>query len=291
MAKLTLGHDHSGSGRREEAHVCPDDAPGELSGSDPRAGDPRAGVPSQRNRLVLRYAPLVRQVAVRVGTRLPAHVELADLIQVGVFGLIDAIDRYEPELGVRFEAYAAQRIRGAILDELRAQDWVPRVIRGRIKELAKARETLEARLQRHATAAELAVELGVGAAEVRGIMNQIQLLSMEALDEWASMRGAVMSVAETLAQDGCDPVAILERRETSDLLARGMTRLPERDRVILRLYYTANLTLAQIGRRLGVTESRVSQLRSRAVLRLRGHFAELAEGSPDRNRAGRPAGR
>ena len=286
MAKLTLGHDHSGSGHRTEARASPHDAPGELS-----AGGPRAGVPSQRDRLVLRYAPLVRQVAVRVGTRLPAHVELADLIQVGVFGLIDAIDRFEPELGVRFEAYAAQRIRGAIMDELRAQDWVPRVVRGRIKELAKARESLEARLQRHATAAELAAELGVGAAEVRGIMNQIQLLSMEALDEWASLRGAVVTVAETLAQDGSDPVAIMERRETSDLLAKGMARLPDRDRVILRLYYTGNLTLAQIGRRLGVTESRVSQLRSRAVLRLRGHFAELLEGSPDRDGAERPAGR
>jgi RNA polymerase sigma factor for flagellar operon FliA len=239
----------------------------------------RGGAQDQRDRLVLHYEPLVRQVAGRVGTRLPAHVELADLIQAGVFGLIDAIDRFEPDLGVRFESYAAQRIRGAILDELRAQDWVPRVVRNRARELDKAREAVEARLQRRATAAELAAELGVGPAEVRGILNQIQVISMEALDEWAAMRGGTISVAETLAQDDSDPVAILEAKETSDLLQRCLARLPERDRHVLRLYYAENLTLAEIGRRLGVTESRVSQLRSRAVTRLRGHFAELAGSS------------
>jgi RNA polymerase sigma factor for flagellar operon FliA len=273
MTKPTLGRDSSaGGGRQEPAPDGPGDLPGELWTCVPLR-DSR----DKRDRLVLHYAPLVRQVAGRVRTRLPEHVELEDLIQAGVFGLIDAIDRFEPELGVRFEVYAAQRIRGAILDELRAQDWVPRIVRNRERELAKARETVEARLQRRATAAELAAELGIGPTEVRGILNQIHLISMEALDDWAARRGAAVRVAETLAQDDGDPVAILEARETSDHLARCLARLPERDRTVLRLYYVDNLTLAQIGRRLGVTESRVSQLRSRAVVRLRIQFAEVPQ--------------
>ncbi|WP_084215700.1 FliA/WhiG family RNA polymerase sigma factor [Pseudonocardia spinosispora] len=278
MTKLTLERDsHVGDGA---SHAPPPPASPEPPASE--SGELWAGYTSgrdqrQRDRLVLHYEPLVRQVAGRVGTRLPTHVELADLIQAGVFGLMDAIDRFEPDRGIRFEAYAAQRIRGAILDELRAQDWVPRGVRNRVRELAKARETVEARLQRRATAAELAAELGVSPHEARGIVDQIHLISIEALDEWAAMRGVTITTAETLPQDNADPVAILEAREITDLLARCIARLPERDRRILRLYYAENMTLAEIGRRLGVTESRVSQLRSRAVERLRIQFGDVAE--------------
>jgi RNA polymerase sigma factor for flagellar operon FliA len=236
----------------------------------------RCGARDHRDRLVLHYEPLVRQVAGRVGTRLPPHVELADLIQAGVFGLIDAIERFEPSLGIRFESYAAQRIRGAILDELRAQDWVPRVIRNRARELAKARESVEARLQRSATPAELAGELGVGPAEVFGILSQIQVISLDALDEWAAATGSTVTLAETLAQDDSDPTTVLEARETSRLLALSFAQLPERDHQVLWSYYVENLTLAEIGRRLGVTESRVCQLRARAVARLRERFADLS---------------
>jgi RNA polymerase sigma factor for flagellar operon FliA len=263
MTELTLERDgHSTDLARPPA--TPATAPPDESRAL-WAGHRGGSAPGSRDRLVLHYAPLVRQVAGRVGTRLPAHVELEDLLQAGVFGLIDAVDRFEPELGVLFEVYAAQRIRGAILDELRAQDWVPRLVRHQEHELVKARELVEARLQRRATAVELAAELGVGPAEVRSILNQIQLISMEALDEWT---------AESLAAKGGDPVAILEAKEMSDQLSRCLARLPERDRTVLRLYYAEGLTLAQIGRRLDVTESRVSQLRSRALARLRIQFAE-----------------
>jgi RNA polymerase sigma factor for flagellar operon FliA len=236
----------------------------------------REGARDHRDRLVLHYASLVRQVACRVGTRLPAHVDLADLTQAGVFGLMDAIERFEPELGIRFEAYAAQRIRGAILDELRAQDWVPRAVRSRARELAKARETVEARLQRKATPRELAEELGLGPAEVRGILSQIQVISTEALDEWAAARGITISIADTTAGEDSDPVALLEAQETSRLLAQSLDLLPERDRQVLWLSYVENRTLAEIGQRLGVTESRVCQLRGRALCRLREQFDQLA---------------
>jgi RNA polymerase sigma factor FliA len=268
MTKLTLERDHAGewgdrstdltgdAGAAEPGDICPGDAP--------PAGE--------RDQLVLHYEPLVRQVAGRVGTRLPPHVDHADLIQAGVFGLIDAIDRFEPATGVRFEVYAAQRIRGAILDELRAQDWVPRTVRVRARELDKAREAVEAKLQRRATAAELAAELGVGPAEVHAILDRIRVISLEALDDWSRVRGVP---ADALAEHGSDPFAIVENRENRELLRRALARLPERDQRILRLYYTENLTLARIGRELGVTESRVSQLRSRAVVRLRQEYARL----------------
>jgi RNA polymerase sigma factor FliA len=273
MTKLTLERESAIGGRRAPRTELADPAtePGALWGEYERGG-----ARDHRDRLVLHYEPLVRQVAGRVGTRLPAHVEIADLIQAGVFGLIDAIERFEPSLGIRFETYAAQRIRGAILDELRAQDWVPRIIRNRARELAKVRESMEARLQRSATPAELAGELGVGPTEIRGILSQIRMISMEALDEWAAARGSTVTLAETLAQDDSDPVVVLEARETSRLLALSFSRLPERDHRVLWFYYVENLTLAEIGRRLGVTESRVCQLRGRAVSRLREKFAELA---------------
>jgi RNA polymerase sigma factor for flagellar operon FliA len=203
-------------------------------------------------------------------------VELADLIQAGVFGLLDSIDRFDPGVGIRFEAYAVQRIRGAILDELRAQDWVPRTVRNRVREVASVRELVEARLGRHATPAELALELGIGPAEVKSILGQIQLISLDALDEWSAARGGRVTVAEMCASPDSDPGAILETRETGELLTLSVARLPERDRQILHMYYADGLTLAQIGVRLGVTESRVSQLRSRAIIRLRTQFAELA---------------
>jgi RNA polymerase sigma factor FliA len=270
MTKLTLARDHHVDERCHAGPLPEMDELGELW-----HGYVAGNAPDQRDRLVLYYEPLVRQVAGRVGNRLPAHIDLADLIQAGVFGLIDAIDRFEPGIGVRFEAYAAQRIRGVILDELRAQDWVPRIVRNRIRELAKARETVEAKLQRNATSAELAAELGVGPAEVRSILNQIHLISLEALDEWAAACGTSVPVADMLAEIESDPIAILESRETGELLSRGLARLPERDREILRLYYAEGMTLAQIGVQLGVTESRVSQLRSRAVVRLRSEYARL----------------
>lgn len=223
-----------------------------------------------RDRLLVHYAPLVRAVAHRIAAGLPSYVEVNDLVQIGWFGLIAAIDRFEPQRGLRFETYAAQRIRGAILDELRAQDWVPRTVRGRVRDREQAMERLQARLRRSATEEEVAAELGIAVAEMRAHRQPVQILSVEGLEE----QGA--GIAELIADDSADPAVLIEAREAVAMVRAAALRLEERDRTVIRLYYAENRTLADIGRMLGLTESRVCQLHSRAVLRLRGKYDELA---------------
>ncbi|MGH3980739.1 MAG: FliA/WhiG family RNA polymerase sigma factor [Pseudonocardiaceae bacterium] len=262
-----------------------------LVGPDDRADEVEAGIvalwrsygehrdPELRDRLVLHYAPLVKYVAGRVGTGLPSHVDIADLVQSGIFGLVDAIDRFEPERGLKFETYAMQRIRGAILDDLRAQDWVPRSVRSRAREVERVLERLEARLQRTATDPEVAEELGISLPDLREIYAQLQLTSVVALDELVAGGRGGTSLAETLPDDSVpDPGAVLDGAENRRLLAQAVSQLVERDRVVVSLYYFENLTLAEIGKVLGVTESRVCQLHTRAVLRLRSKLQEATAG-------------
>ncbi len=229
----------------------------------------------RRDRLVLHYAPLVKYVAGRVGTGLPAHVEVSDLIQSGIFGLVDAIEKFEPERGLKFETYAMQRVRGAILDDLRAQDWVPRSVRSRARDVERAEERLEAKLQRSATDTELADELALSVEELRELLAQLQMTSVVALDDLIGVEPGTASLAETLPDESAeDPVTALVNRDSRRQLAEAVERLGERDRVVVTLYYFENLTLAEIGKVLGVTESRVCQLHTRAVLRLRGKLTE-----------------
>lgn len=226
-----------------------------------------------RDRLVVHYTALVRAVAHRVAGGLPSYVEHADLVQSGIFGLIDAVERFDPDQCPRFESYAAQRIRGAILDELRSQDWVPRSVRGRAREFERAQERLEGTLLRGATDRELAAELGVPVRELSGLSQQVQMVSVEALHESSG------GVSELLTDaDAPDPVNVVQARETLRQLAVAVAQLGERDRTVIRLYYLENRTLADIGRSLGVTESRVCQLHSRLVSRLRDRLEELATG-------------
>jgi RNA polymerase sigma factor for flagellar operon FliA len=231
-----------------------------------------------RDRLVLHYAPLVKYVAGRVGTGLPAHVEVGDLIQSGIFGLVDAIEKFEPERGLKFETYAMQRIRGAILDELRAQDWVPRSVRGRARDVERSLERLGAKLQRTPSDIEVADDLDLSVGELRDLYAQLQLTSVVALDELAAAGRGTTSLADTLEDEAAeDPVAQLVELDNRRALAEAIGHLSERDRVVVTLYYFENLTLAEIGRVLGVTESRVCQLHTRAVLRLRARLLETAE--------------
>jgi RNA polymerase sigma factor for flagellar operon FliA len=232
---------------------------------------------ASRDRLVLHYAPLVKYVAGRVGTGLPTHVDVGDLVQSGIFGLVDAIEKFDPERGLRFETYAMQRIRGAILDDLRQQDWVPRAVRSKAKEAERALERLGARLHRTPTDAELADELGIGLEELREFYGQLQLTSVVALEDLVAAGKDSGSLVDTLPDDDAvDPVAVLVDQDNRRQLAQAIAQLTERDKIVVSLYYFESLTLAEIGKVLGVTESRVSQLHTRAVMRLRAKLTEQA---------------
>src|SRR5215211_5386745 len=231
--------------------------------------------PANRDRLVLHYAPLVKYVAGRVGTGLPAHVDLADLVQSVILGLVDAIERFEPDRGLKFETFAMQRIRGTILDDLRAQDWAPRSVRRRAREVERAMERLEAQLHRSASDAEIAEELDITVEELRELFAELQLTSLVALDELVPAGRGGESLAEMLPDHHAeDPVAAIEDRENRRLLAEAIAQLGRRDRMVVTLYYFENLTLAEIGKVLGVTESRACQLHTRAMLRLRSKLTE-----------------
>jgi RNA polymerase sigma factor for flagellar operon FliA len=233
-----------------------------------------------RERLILHYAPLVKYVAGRVSVGLPATIEQADLVSYGIFGLIDAIEKFDPDRGIKFETYAINRIRGAIIDELRAIDWIPRSVRFKAREVERALGALEGRLLRPPSDAELAEELGISLDDLQETLSQINLVSVVALDELLSSggdRGEGVSLVDTLADTkAADPELTFESEETRHILAEAINRLPERERLVITLYYYEGLTLAQIGAVLGVTESRVCQMHTKAVLQLRNRIAEAS---------------
>jgi RNA polymerase sigma factor for flagellar operon FliA len=230
-----------------------------------------------RERLILHYAPLVKYVASRVATGLPASVDQADLVSYGMFGLIDALKKFEPSRGNKFETYAIPRIRGAIIDELRAMDWVPRSVRFKQREIEKALADLESMLKRQPTDKELSERLGMSLQELHEVITQISFVSVLALDETVSVgadRGEKVSLVDTLADKGFDPSTGVESQETRGLLAAAINELSEREKIVVTLYYFEGLTLAEIGGILGVTESRVCQIHTKAVGVLRGQMTE-----------------
>jgi RNA polymerase sigma factor FliA len=204
---------------------------------------------------------------------LPAHVEEADLISYGLIGLINAIERFELEREIKFETYAITRIKGAIIDELRALDWVPRSVRARAREIEKIHAKLEHRLHRTPTDEEMARELDMPVDEFQEILVKISNSTVVALDElWAvsDSSGDSVSLLDTLQDpDAPDPQQMLAASELKDRLADAIAALPEREKLVIALYYYENLTLREIGEVLGVTESRISQLHTKAVLRLK----------------------
>jgi RNA polymerase sigma factor FliA len=232
------------------------------------------GSPPARERLILHYAPLVKYVAGRLGAGLPQTVEQADLISNGMFGLMDALDKFDPERQVKFETYAIPRIRGAILDELRAMDWVPRSIRFKAREVEKAHTDLEAKLKRAPTDAEVAEHLGISMEELHEVVTQISFVSVMALEETVGggddKGGEPRSLLDTLADAASrDPSSELEGQEMRSLLSHAIGSLSEREKVVVTLYYFEGLTLSEIGEILGVTESRVCQIHTKAVGGLR----------------------
>jgi RNA polymerase sigma factor for flagellar operon FliA len=234
----------------------------------------RAGA---RERLILHYAPLVKYVASRVATGLPASVDQADLVSYGMFGLIDALEKFDPGRGNKFETYAIPRIKGAIIDELRAMDWVPRSVRFKAREIEKAYSDLESIHKRGPTEKEVAARLGVTLRELHEVINQISFVQVLQLDEILSVgsdRGEQVSLLDTLADRGTDPTTALEGEETRGLLAAAINSLSEREKIVVTLYYFEGLTLAEIGDILGVTESRVCQIHTKAVGQLRLQLVE-----------------
>ena len=276
--KRTTGASAKGGGSATatvSATVPPqvDDALGAIWHAFKSTGDDDA-----REQLILHYAPLVKYVASRVATGLPSSVDQADLVSYGMFGLIDALQKFEPVRGNKFETYAIPRIKGAIIDELRAMDWVPRSVRFKQREIEKALADLEAMLKRQPTEKELAERLGVSLTELHEVITQISFVSVLALDETISVgqdRGEQVSLIDTLADKGLDPTQGVESQETRSLLATAINGLSEREKIVVTLYYFEGLTLAEIGGILGVTESRVCQIHTKAVGLLRNQLTEV----------------
>ncbi len=232
-----------------------------------------------RDQLILHYAPVVKFVAGRVGAGLPSSVDPADLVSYGIFGLIDAIDKFQLDRAVKFETYAAPRIRGAILDELRSIDWVPRSLRAKARTIERAESDLEGRLGRTPTDDELAEASGMTADQLNDALTQVSSAMIMALDDVliGAGRDEPVRLSDTIASTDAGPGHDLEKHETKRLLNEAILTLPERHRLVLGLYYVEGLTLAEIGRVLGVTESRVCQIHTRAVIQLRGRLTTLLQ--------------
>ena len=206
-----------------------------------------------------------------------------DLVSYGLLGLIGAIERFDPEREIKFETYAIARIKGAIIDELRSLDWVPRSVRTRAREIERAIVALERTLMRAPTDEEIAAKLEVSLAELEESLAEISRTSMAALDElWTPTAGGdQVSLIDTIEdQSAPDPDISLEQTELKEALGEAIARLPEREKLVVTLYYYEELTLREIGEVLGVTESRVSQLHTKAVLRLKARLSGAALREP-----------
>ena len=231
-----------------------------------------------RDRLILHYSPLVKFVASRVASGLPRNIEQTDLMSYGIFGLIDAIEKFQPERGFKFETYAISRIKGAIIDELRTIDWVPRSLRAKARALERAYQQLESELKRTPEDSEIAKVMDISIDDLNTMMAQISFVGLVALDEVIDIggdRGNVTTIKDTLpASSEHDPVVNFEVDEMKQLLADSINRMPDRERLVLTLYYYEGLTLAEIGGVLEVTESRVCQIHTKAVLQLKSRLSD-----------------
>lgn len=235
--------------------------------------------PGTREKLILEYMPLVKYVVGRLAVTLPPTVDADDLLGYGVMGLIMAIERFQPAKGFKFETFAVSRIRGSIIDELRSQDWLPRSVRQKAKEMETNIRTLEHHLGRTATDEELATKLGVTVADLPKSLSEITAPVLS-LDDLVSMGddGQKISWLDTLPDDRVGPAAQLDQEAMVEVLGQAIDLLPERERLLVSLYYHEGLTLKEIGAVLSVTESRVCQLHAQAMGRLRTKINQLTAG-------------
>ena len=266
MSELTPGLDPD-----SEWEQSPDDALSALWIHFKETGDL-----GDRERLILHYSPLVKYVAGRVGSGLPPTVENADLVSYGLFGLIDAIQKFDLERKLKFETYALSRIRGAIIDELRGLDWVPRSIRARSRAIERAYAELEGELHRVPSDIEVADRLGLDVDALREVFAAVSFTHVAALDELLHAEEGGATLGDTVVDHRVEePEEVLDVAATRHILATVVDLLAEREKIVVALYYYEGFTLAEIGQVLGVSESRVSQLHTKAMLQLRSRMAEV----------------
>lgn len=234
-----------------------------------------------RDKLILHYSPLVKYVAGQVASRLPQSIDVADLISYGMIGLMDAIEKFDTSREIKFETYSIPRIKGAMIDELRVLDWAPRSLRYKAKELERTYYELENKLKRMPEDEEVSQAMGISVPELQEIMAELSRSSLIALEDLLTPdpeRDNRVNVMDILIDTKAhDPAMVFEKEELKEILTDALKKIPERERTIISLYYYDNLTLKEIGEILEVTESRVSQLHSKALLRLKARLKEAHE--------------
>lgn len=230
-----------------------------------------------REKLIIHYLPLVKNIAGRLAIALPAVVQRDDLIGYGIFGLIDAIDKFDLERGFKFETYAYIRVKGAILDGLRIMDWVSPNLRQKAKELEGAYHQLENQLGRSATDEEIAQTMGITLPQLHQLLLETGCLSLYSLDETlATGADTQLSLGQQLIDHSSpNPVSHAEEEEEKLILTSSIEKLPEKEKLVLSLYYYEELTLKEIGEVMGLSESRISQLHTKAIMRLRGSLSRV----------------
>ena len=234
-----------------------------------------------RDAFIKQYAPLVKYVAGKVAMGMPHNVEFDDLVGFGVFGLFDAIEKFDPDKHVKFKTYAVTRIRGAIFDELRSIDWVPRSVRQKSREIEEAVRHLEANLGRAATDEEIAAEMGMTTRDFQKTMLKVSGTSILSLnDMWYSgEENDKVSIVDSIeSPESMNPDMIVEKDEIKRVIVQAIQELPEKEKKVLVLYYYEDLTLKEIGKVLEVTESRISQLHTKAIMRLRAKLTNIKKG-------------
>ncbi len=235
---------------------------------------------ANRDALILEHLPQIKYIAHRISAKLPSHVELNDLVSAGVLGLLDAVEKFDPSRGVKFKTYAELRVKGAILDSLRNLDWAPRSLRKRSKDLEKVYKELEQRLGRPATDKEVSDELGIELDEFYELVDQIKGLNLGSFHEMASQeddRNSEPLIKYIPDAPQMDPFFVFHKSEIRSLLGGAIETLPKKERLVVSLYYYDELTMKEIGKVLGVNESRVSQLHTKAMLRLRTKLRKFRE--------------
>lgn len=234
-----------------------------------------------RDAFVKQYAPLVKYVAGKVAMGMPHNVEFDDLVGFGVFGLIDAINKFDPEKHVKFKTYAVTRIRGAIFDELRSIDWVPRSVRQKAREIEETVQSLEASIGRSASDQEIAAEMGMNIEEYHRVMIKVSGTSIMSLNDvwYTGDENDKVSIVDSIeSPQSLNPDIIVEKEEIKKVIVEAINELPEKEKKVLVLYYYEDLTLKEIGKVLEVTESRISQLHTKAIMRLRAKLTNIKKG-------------